>query len=107
MFAKCANPQCSTGFEYHLGGQFYRFPQGDSVGPRERNTHSIVHFWLCPQCARLYALEYDGVHCLLIRSLAYHARDWDARADTALHLVAQTEQQSRVALLGAKRGGRP
>lgn len=69
MFSKCANPNCSTGFDYHLGGKFYRFHQNEQGPGVERNTHAVVHFWLCPRCAQTYTLDYDGLHCLLIRSM--------------------------------------
>lgn len=69
MFAKCANPKCSTGFDYHLGGKFYRFHQNEQAPRVERNTHAVVHFWLCPRCAQTHTLDYDGVHCLVIRSV--------------------------------------
>jgi hypothetical protein len=67
MFSKCANPRCSTAFEYHLGGRFYRFHQRESAPARERNTHSVVHFWLCPRCAEAFSLNYDGFQSVLIR----------------------------------------
>jgi len=66
MLSRCANPKCATPFEYHLGGKFYRFHQGGRAPHSERNTHEVVHFWLCPCCAEIYALDYDGTHCLLI-----------------------------------------
>jgi hypothetical protein len=70
MFSRCANPECATPFEYHLGGKFYRFRQDEHVPERERNMHAVVHFWLCPRCAEVFSLDYDGTHCLLIQTFA-------------------------------------
>lgn len=107
MFTKCANPQCPTRFDYHLGGKFYRFSQGIDAPKAEHNTHSVVHFWLCPQCAELYALDYDGMHCVLMQSIGYRARDWFALADTQQEGAAQSGQQLSAALAGPRKGARP
>ena len=105
MFTKCANPQCPTRFEYHLGGTFYRFHQGKRASERERNTHSVIHFWLCPQCAEAYALDYDGVHCLLIQSISYRAEAYGtpkgARRKSALR---PEEEEPHLAHAGPTRG---
>jgi hypothetical protein len=70
MFSQCANPKCATPFEYHLGGRFFRFRQGERAPHSERNTHAVVHFWLCPRCAETYTLDYDRVRGLLIQPVA-------------------------------------
>lgn len=58
MFDKCANPQCTSLFDYREG-QLIRVPrqmdESDSESPRE-----IKHFWLCGPCATRYVLEYRG-----------------------------------------------
>jgi len=104
VFTKCANPLCSTPFEYHLGGSFYRFSQGTNAPRPERNTHSVVHFWLCPQCSEFYALNYDGTNCLLIQSIGYRARDRAGRIGGERESLAQA---GRVADIGPRKGGRP
>jgi len=65
MITECANPECKTRFEYHLGGKFYRFHQKEIAPGNQPNVHSVVHFWLCPNCANDYTLGYDGTHCLM------------------------------------------
>jgi hypothetical protein len=65
MFWRCANPQCSVGFDYHLGGKYFRFHQSPKVRNAERNTHEVVHFWLCGSCAEKYTLDYDGSRCFV------------------------------------------
>lgn len=105
MFTKCANPQCPTCFEYHLGGRFYRFHQGEAVRT-ERNTHSVVHFWLCPECAELYALHYDGLHCLLVQSTGYCTGSLDTstgQRDSA----PESGDDLCVTLTGAGKGAGP
>jgi len=67
MFSRCANSKCARPFDYHIGGKFYRFRQDVRAPECERNTHEVVHFWLCPHCAEIYALDFDGTHCLLIQ----------------------------------------
>jgi hypothetical protein len=67
MFSKCANPDCSTAFNYH--GEFFRF-HNDHMGERlGARSHSVQHFWLCDRCRETYTLQYEerkGV--LIIRS---------------------------------------
>jgi hypothetical protein len=58
MFHKCANPKCTSLFDYREG-QLIRVPRqlddSDPDRPRE-----IKHFWLCGECASRYVLEYRG-----------------------------------------------
>jgi hypothetical protein len=68
MFWRCANPECSIGFDYHLGGKYFRFHQSPKVLNTERNTHEVVHFWLCGICVEKYTLDYDGSRCLLVEN---------------------------------------
>lgn len=84
MFSKCANPKCLTGFDYHLGGKFYRFHQSEQAPRLERNTHAVVHFWLCPRCAQTYTLDFDGIHCLLIRSMGIEESEVGISANASL-----------------------
>ncbi|HEX4073824.1 MAG TPA: hypothetical protein VHX49_00355 [Candidatus Acidoferrales bacterium] len=55
MISRCANPACPAEFG-HREGRIFRFPKKASDEPT--NTHSVQHFWLCGDCAKLYALEY-------------------------------------------------
>jgi hypothetical protein len=63
MFSKCANPQCSVSFDYHLGGKYFRFHQSPQAYDADRNAHEVVHFWLCGTCAEKYTVEFDGSRC--------------------------------------------
>lgn len=66
MFSKCANPECSTSFDYRQG-QFFRFHRGYTDCEPPPNTHSVQHFWLCGRCSQNYTLEYQSERCVLIR----------------------------------------
>jgi len=66
MLAKCANPACRTRFDYHIGGKFFRF-HVDAVEVQEipgatQNAHQVIHYWLCPVCAKIFSLTHieDG-----------------------------------------------
>jgi len=101
MFTKCANPQCNTRFEYRLGGRFYRFHQGERARRFEPNTHSVVHFWLCPECAEFYALDYDGIHCVLVQSTAYCTGSRDLAAGSR---NSEPGEDFGVTLIGSGKG---
>lgn len=64
MFHKCANPQCTSLFDYREG-QLIRVPrqldETDEDGPI-----NIKHFWLCGTCASQYVLEYRGGKSVII-----------------------------------------
>ena len=49
MISKCANPKCTKPFLKLDGGKVFGF--------HISHSHSTEHFWLCPQCARLYTLQ--------------------------------------------------
>ncbi|MGH9685592.1 MAG: hypothetical protein ACRD5K_00685 [Candidatus Acidiferrales bacterium] len=56
MFLRCANPHCSSQFDYREG-QLIRAPK---QAQREKlsATAEVEHFWLCGKCATQYFLEY-------------------------------------------------
>ncbi len=56
MFLKCANPTCSSQFDYREG-QLIRAPKDLRAGNLEA-TSEFKHFWLCGKCASRYFLEY-------------------------------------------------
>ncbi|MGA8142476.1 MAG: hypothetical protein WB987_01130 [Candidatus Acidiferrales bacterium] len=65
MFSKCANPDCSTQFDFHQG-QFFRFHNGHvDVEPGAKN-HAVQHFWLCERCCETYTLRYEERRGVLI-----------------------------------------
>ncbi len=109
MFSKCANPECSVSFEYRLGGKFFRFHQNAKAPGTQRNTHEVVHFWLCGSCADKFALDYDGNRCFLVESLSPRiarknsAVTWFESADSEEPRQAHAELAS--AGQGAQRAG--
>jgi hypothetical protein len=56
MVLKCANPECSSQFDYREG-QLIRAPRRRTAGDVDKSVE-IKHFWLCGRCATLYVLEY-------------------------------------------------
>jgi len=50
---RCANPQCTSQFDYRQG-QLLRAPRQEEM----ENGGEIKHFWLCGACATRYYLEY-------------------------------------------------
>lgn len=67
MISKCANPSCTVEFEYGKG-QFFRFHKAPGEDGRPANTHSIQHYWLCGECARIYCLEHKRDTGILLRT---------------------------------------
>lgn len=59
MFAKCANPDCDTPFDYR-SGRFFRFHRRPPEGQVAANTHSVQHYWLCKACSETSTLEASG-----------------------------------------------
>lgn len=73
MISKCANPDCTQGFD-HRQGRLMRFhndahPDGEEPG----SLHCIRHFWLCDPCSRTYTLEYQTGMGVVIRSRFNHS----------------------------------
>jgi hypothetical protein len=56
MLLTCANPECSSQFDYREG-QLIRAPKRRTAGDLDKPSE-IKHFWLCGRCATLYVLEY-------------------------------------------------
>lgn len=52
MPLRCANPLCSSHFDYRQG-QLIRAPRQEDDANGE-----VRHFWLCGTCAERYFLEY-------------------------------------------------
>ena len=65
MCSKCANPDCSTTFNYRQG-RIFRFHRPPESGDSPAKHHSIRHFWLCNSCSEIYTLEYLGDRDVLI-----------------------------------------
>ena len=75
MSPKCANPACSTAFNWLGGGKFFRFrPDGSAHNTGHRgsdlpNNHGVKHFWLCERCSHFFTLVYDGELGVILKLL--------------------------------------
>jgi hypothetical protein len=67
MVSKCANPECSTPFQYFREGKLF---QVESASHRElrsptlqlvsgKKPHHVEHYWLCGPCSATMTLAYD------------------------------------------------
>jgi hypothetical protein len=72
---KCANPSCTTAFDWLSGGKFFRFhrdpTQAVSKDGEEHpdNAHHIEHFWLCERCCHVFTLYYEPGRGVVLRLL--------------------------------------
>jgi hypothetical protein len=75
MFSKCANPDCTTPFDYHQG-RYFRFRNEHQESEPDVKTHSVQHFWLCEHCRATYTLHYEERRGVIIddRSGELHPR---------------------------------
>jgi len=74
LHPKCANPTCTSAFDWLRGGKLFRFrrdarPVPNGCQTRRDNSHHIEHFWLCERCSRIYTLDYEPDRGILIRQL--------------------------------------
>ena len=65
MISACANPDCSTPFDYHQG-ELFRFHKAHRVDEKPPNIHSVQHFWLCGRCCADFTLIYDQERGVLL-----------------------------------------
>jgi hypothetical protein len=58
MFSKCSNPNCATPFDFRQGRliRFHKPPLYFHV-PQQRGC--VEHFWLCENCAKFYAFDFE------------------------------------------------
>jgi hypothetical protein len=56
VFQRCANPQCSSQFDYRQG-QLIRTPKQERQGDFGESPE-VQHYWLCGVCACRYFLEF-------------------------------------------------
>lgn len=73
---KCANPACSTAFNWLAGGKFFRFRPNEVAELPELcahdasgNLHGVRHFWLCERCSHVFTLVHDLQHGIVIQLL--------------------------------------
>jgi hypothetical protein len=64
MFSKCANPDCTQGFDYRLGRMIRFHNDENPAGPV---VPCVRHFWLCDNCSRTHLLEYQSDMGVVIR----------------------------------------
>jgi hypothetical protein len=62
MIAKCANPSCQVDFDQQIGGKFFRFHLTEvevfEISGATQNAHHVIHYWLCPLCAKIFFLTH-------------------------------------------------
>lgn len=66
MFSACANTACRAEFDYRQGAIF-RFRKQPLEDGQLASTHTVEHFWLCANCARIYRLEYEQGRGVFLR----------------------------------------
>lgn len=63
MLAKCANPSCTTPFQYLRDGKLFQMETGLG-GPHptsdKKPARRIEYFWLCSRCATEMTLAYES-----------------------------------------------
>ena len=64
MLSKCANPACSTPFQYLRDGRLFQIDveQTEQTGMHlvgKRPPRKLEHFWLCGACCQEMTLAYQ------------------------------------------------
>ncbi len=79
MLSKCANPACSTRFQYLRDGKLYQIdvdPTAQSaihlVG--KKSARKVEHFWLCGNCSKHMTLAYQRGKGVITLPLSNTAR---------------------------------
>lgn len=81
MVSKCANPECSTPFQYFREGKLFQVDIGSLAGgppavPQLASTkkfHRVEHYWLCGACSPKLTLAYDPATGVVIVPLKAQA----------------------------------
>jgi hypothetical protein len=69
MYLKCANPNCSSDFDYGQG-RLFRFQQAPQQEKQPANWHAVKHYWLCARCCENFTIEYHkGTGILIMERL--------------------------------------
>jgi hypothetical protein len=69
MYLKCANPNCSSDFDYGQG-RLFRFQQTPQQEKQPSNWHAVKHYWLCARCCENFTIEYHkGTGILILERL--------------------------------------
>jgi hypothetical protein len=73
MIAKCANSACCVTFDHRIGGKFFRFHLTDidvlEIPGATPNDHRVIHYWLCPLCAKTFCLTHVESGRVIVRLL--------------------------------------
>ncbi len=64
MLSKCANPACSTRFQYLRDGKLFQIEvearaQTGMHLVGKKPSHKVEHFWLCGACSKRMTLAYQ------------------------------------------------
>jgi hypothetical protein len=68
MVSKCANPNCSTPFQYFREGKLFQVeidgageirPTGPQLVSSSRKTPRLEYFWLCGRCSNSMTLRLE------------------------------------------------
>ncbi len=64
MLSKCANPACSTPFQYLREGKLFQLetdspPAGGIHLLGKKPGHKVEHFWLCGPCSEQMTLAFQ------------------------------------------------
>lgn len=61
MLSKCANPACTTVFQYLRDGRLFQMETGAGSSQRvdKKTPRRIEYFWLCNRCAAELTLRYE------------------------------------------------
>jgi hypothetical protein len=79
MVSKCANPECSTPFQYFRDGKLFQVDR-DEMELTSRATpplaagkraHRVEHYWLCGACSATLTLTYDPVKGIATAALPH------------------------------------
>jgi len=65
MYLKCANPNCTSDFDYGQG-RLFRFQQAPAQEKQPTNWHAVKHYWLCQRCCENFTIEYQKGTGILI-----------------------------------------
>ena len=65
MLSKCANPHCTTPFQYFREGRIVIVSRQENghrahvdATRQKYSSHNVEHFWLCGPCGRRYDIAY-------------------------------------------------
>ncbi len=79
MLSKCANPACSTAFQYLRDGKLFQIEVGSSAESgihvvNKSPSRKIEFFWLCGPCSARLTLAYQRGKGVITLPLSQPAR---------------------------------